>query len=215
MKKPSESTEKLIESLYVKKALWGRWVKSAPPDEIIRLIEGAGELAAIPDLLPILIIGDRRSILAGAQAIHHLLQQLKPADYARFDEFVRQGYAGWQSRRRPWYMMKPEDVSHLGNLGDASVSLLGIASCHTNGHVREAAVRELGKSETGAELPFFLLRVNDWVPQIRSVARNLLQNRIRPEYVRRLLVWLPMVLRLRYAAGMTIPQLLKLFERYL
>jgi len=96
-------------------------------------------------------------------------------------------------------MMKPEDVSHLGSLGGASVSLLGIASSHTNGHVREAAVRELGKTETGAELPFLLLRVNDWVPQIRSVARNFLQNRIRPEYVHRLLVWLPMVLRLRYA----------------
>jgi len=76
--RPSESTEKLIESLYVKKALWERWVKSAPPDEIIRLIEGTGELAAIPDLLPILIIGDRRSILASAEAIHHCCNSSSP-----------------------------------------------------------------------------------------------------------------------------------------
>jgi len=38
MKKPSESTERLIESLYAKKRPWDRLVKPAQPDEIIRLI---------------------------------------------------------------------------------------------------------------------------------------------------------------------------------
>src|SRR6266853_5701756 len=144
--KPSESTERLIESLYVKKGLWDKFVQIDPQDEIIRQIADAGEPAAIPDLLPFLIIGDRRSILATAKAIHHLLQKLKPADFARFDEFVRQGYSDWRVRRESWYMMNPEDVGHLASMGEVSISLLGIASCHTNGHVREAAVQELGKS---------------------------------------------------------------------
>ena len=200
MKKPSESTERLIESLYARKRLWDRLVKPTQPDEIIGLIQDAGEPAAIPDLLPFLIIGDRRSILATAKAIHHLLQKLKPADFARFDEFVRQGYSDWRVRRESWYMMNPEDVGHLASMGEVSISLLGIASCHTNGHVREAAVQELGKSSTGGELPFLLIRVNDWVPQIRSAARNLLLNRIRTDYVSHLATWMPLVLRLRYAA---------------
>jgi HEAT repeat protein len=80
-----------------------------------------------------------------------------------------------------------------------SVSLLGIASCHANGYVRAAAVRELGKTETGAELPFLLIRANDWVPEIRSSARNLLMNRIRANYIHRLKAWLPLALRLSYA----------------
>lgn len=197
--RPSEPTERLIDSLYARKVLWDGLVKPSQPDEIIRLIQQAGEPAAIPDLLPILIIGDKKSILASAQAIHHLLQALKPADFARFDELVRQGYSDWQARRRPWYLMKPEDVTHLAGMGDTAASLLGIASCHTNGHVREAAIRELGKLETGAELPFLLMRVNDWVPQIRSAARDLLMHRIRPDYVQRLATCLSLVLRLRYA----------------
>ena len=156
--KPSESTERLIESLYFKKGLWDRFVQKDPQDEIIRQIADAGEPAAIPDLLPFLIIGDRRSILASAKAIHSLLQMLKPTDFVRFDEFVRQGYADWNARREPWYSMKPKDVGHLASMEETSVWLLGIASCHTNGHVREAAVRELGKTEAGAELPFLLIR---------------------------------------------------------
>src|SRR5215469_10222311 len=128
--RPSESTERLIESLYAKKALWDRLVQPAHPEEIIRLIEEAGEPAAIPDLLPILIIGDRKAILASARAIHHLLQTLEPADFARFDEFVRQGYSDWHERRKPWYSMKPEDIGHLASIGDISASLLGIASSH-------------------------------------------------------------------------------------
>jgi HEAT repeat protein len=194
--KPSESTERLIESLYVKKGLWDRFVQIDPQDEIIRQIADTGEPSAIPDLLPFLIIGDRRSILASAKAIHHLLQMLKPTDFVRFDEFVRQGYPDWRVRREPWYLMKPKDVGHLASMGEMSVSLLGIASCHTNGHVREAAVGELGKTETGTELPFLLIRANDWVPEIRSSARNFLLNRIRSDYIHRLMDWLPLALRL-------------------
>ena len=191
-----ESTERLIESLYVRKRLWDRFVQPSAPDEVIRQIADAGEPAVIPDLLPILIMGDRKAILASANAIHRLLGQLKPADFARFDEFVRQSYSEWRARREPWYSMNPKDVGHLASLGEMSVSLLGIASCHTNGYVREAAVRELGKTETGAELPFLIIRANDWVPEIRSSARNLLLNRIRLDYIHHVVAWLPLALRL-------------------
>jgi HEAT repeat protein len=195
-KKPSESTARLIDSLYARKGVWGRLVQLDPLDEVIRQIADAGEPAAIPDLLPILTIGDRKAILASAKAIHHLLKMLNPPDFVRFDEFVRQGYADWQVRREPWYSMKPKDVGHLASMGEVSVSLLGIASCHTNGYVREAAVRELGKTETGAELPFLLIRTNDWVPEIRSSARHFLLNRIRSDHIHHLMHWLPLALRL-------------------
>jgi HEAT repeat protein len=194
--KVSESTERLIESLYRRKGLWERFVQSSAPDEVIQQIAQAGELAVIPDLLPILITGDRKAIRASANAIHCLLQQLKPADSAQFDEFVRQGYSEWRVRREPWYTMEVKDVGHLASLGASSISILGIASFHTNGYVREAAVRELGKTQTGAELPFLFIRANDWVPQIRSIARDLLLKRIRPDYIHRVLAWLPLALRL-------------------
>src|SRR5260370_32949570 len=186
---PSDSPENVIESLYGKKGLWDRLGQIDPQEEIIRQIADAGEHAAIPDLLPFLIIGDRRSILASAKAIHHLLQMLKPTDFVRFDEFVRQGYPDWRVRREPWDLIKPKDVGHLASMGGMSLTLLGIAGCPCNGHVPEAAVRDLEKTETGTELPFLLIRANDWVPEIRSSARNFLLNRIRSDYIHRLMDW--------------------------
>jgi len=193
--KISVSTEKLIESLYAKRGLWDRFVQPSAT-EVIQQIAETGELAVIPDLLPILIIGDRKAIQASADAIHRLLQQLIPADFVRFDEFVRQGYSEWRVRREPWYTMKAKDVGHLASMGAPSVSLLGVASFHTDGYVREAAVRELGKTQTGAELPFLFLRANDWVSQIRSAAREFLLKRIRTDYIPHLMAWLPLALRL-------------------
>jgi HEAT repeat protein len=50
-------------------------------------------------------------------------------------------------------------------------------------YVRQAAVEALGKIESGAELPFLLMRVNDWVPNVRNLAAELLEKRVRPDYV--------------------------------
>lgn len=197
--KPSALMEKLIESLYGKKKLWDRFLQRDQSDEIIKQIADAGEPAVIPDLLPVLIIGDTRSIRACANAIHALLQQLKPADFVTLDELMRCRYSDWHARREPWYLMKPEDIGHFVRMGEMSVSLLGIASCHMNGHVRERALQELGKVESGAELPFLLMRANDWAEEVRSLAQGLLLNRMRSTYVHHLLAWLPLALRLRVA----------------
>jgi HEAT repeat protein len=196
-KMPSESTEKLIESLYARKGLRDRFLRTSPTVEVIRQIADSREPAAIPDLLPILLVGDKKQIVACAEAIHRLLQQLKPADFVHFDELVRQGYADWRVRRKPWYVLKADEVDHLAGIGETAVAILGVASCHSNGYVREAAVRHLGYIDTGAELPFLFIRANDWVPEIRSSAQALLLRRIRSDYADLLIAWLPLALRLR------------------
>ena len=193
----SEPTVQLIRSLYAKKRLWDRLANPDLQDEIIREIGEAGEPAAIRDLLPILMIGNRKSVLTCAKALAHLLNQLTPDDFVHFDEYMRQGYYTWGADLEIWNSMKEADIAHLANVGKASVSLLGVASCHTNGYIREGAIRELGKIETGAELPFLLLRANDWVATIRLSARNLLAIRVRPDYASNFLDWLPLVIRLR------------------
>jgi hypothetical protein len=170
-------------------------VHAEKPEEILRKILEAGEPEAIPDLLPLLITGDKRTIKASAEAIHGLMRRLRPVDFANFDTFVRMGCVDWR-RREPWYRMKTSDVDHLARIGEESVSILGIASFHASGFVREEATRLLGKIETGDELPFLLIRVNDWVEVIRSLARDLVMARIRADYLAHLLKWLPLALRM-------------------
>ncbi len=213
----SEATERLIEQLYARAGIWNRFVYTDKPEEILQKIRDAGEPEAIPDLLPLLITGDKRTIKASAEAIHCLLQRLKPAEFANFDAFVRLGCADWRPRREPWYKMKQNDVGQIAKIGVESVSLLGIASFHASGYVREEATRQLGKIETGAELPFLFVRANDWVEPVRALAHGLVMKRMRPNYLAHFLTWLPLALRLGEAKRTDYSTVLggmrRLFER--
>jgi HEAT repeat protein len=195
-RRPSQATAELIARLYSPKSFWDGLVQPQHSPEIIRWIADSGEPAVIPDLLPVLIIGNKESIQASAEAIHKLVKALKPSDYVHLDEIVRESYSNWFAHRKPWYSMRPEDVDHIASFGDFSVSLLGIACSHGNGYVRQLAVQTLGNVETGAELPFLLIRANDWVTEVRSLASKLLLERIRPDYIQHWMNWLSLVLRL-------------------
>lgn len=66
----------------------------------------------------------------------------------------------------------PEEAAHL----------YGIASLNRNGHVREDALDYLKNLSTPEILPYILLRLNDWVPQVRTKAKEVL-IKIRPSMV--------------------------------
>jgi hypothetical protein len=212
-RKLSEETEKLIELLYTRAGYWNKFVHAEKPEETIRKILDAGESEAIPDLLPLVITGDKRAIQASAEAIHGLLQRLRPPDFANFDVFVRQSYSNWLPRREPWYRMKPSDVRHIASIGAEAVSILGIASFHGSGFVREAATRELGKIESGDELPFLLIRVNDWVEVVHCLARDLVVARIRADYLPHFLKWLTLALRMGEAKRVDHSAILQAMRR--
>jgi HEAT repeat protein len=79
----------------------------------------------------------------------------------------------------------------------AAVAVVGVASFHGSGFIREAAVKELATVSDGSELPFLLLRLNDWVGVVRESSANAVQQRIRPEYASHFLRNLRLVFRLR------------------
>jgi hypothetical protein len=196
----SETNEKLIERLYAKAGLWSRFVNAEKPEEILRQVAQMGEPAAIPELLSILLTGDKRSVKACAETIQHLASHVGPAEFISFDEFVRQNCTHWLPRRAPWYWIKPIEIKRLGEMGEASISVLGMASFHRNGRIREGAVHALAKIKTGRELPFLLVRANDWVETIRLPTRQYILDRIQSDYADDFLLWLPLVLRLEKAS---------------
>jgi hypothetical protein len=94
-------------------------------------------------------------------------------------------------------------------------------SFHRSGYEREAAVQRLAQCTTGAELPYLLLRLKDWVPQVRDAAERAVAERIRPEYLPHfarnfILVREPLLHRLRTLLDDPIlPQLLPTAPRSL
>jgi len=93
--------------------------------------------------------------------------------------------------------MKPDQVERLAN-GEHAVSILGLASFHANGHVREAALRKLSEDTSGLELPFLLIRLNDWVEPVRTLAHEGVQSRLTANYAGHFLKSLHLLLRLEF-----------------
>jgi HEAT repeat protein len=76
------------------------------------------------------------------------------------------------------------DAEVLRDPGHSSdTDVLGLLSFHPNGHVREEAVKRLALLGDRSELPYLLLRLNDWVPAVREAARRPVLDRMRDDYV--------------------------------
>jgi HEAT repeat protein len=154
------------------------------PDPRLPLIEAvaaSGELAAIPSLLELLVDRSPDVSAAVADSIQRLMSQVRPRDLLALDEHVRVGDS-W-SYLGGWNGIRPADVSTLAGSGAARSSVLGLVSFHRSGHVREAAVRQLDLIDDGSELPFLLLRLNDWVANVQAFAEAAVRRRLVPGYL--------------------------------
>lgn len=93
-----------------------------------------------------------------------MFETMSDEELVRFDETTR---SVWPSH----------DYHSRDRFLDAALS-----SFHPNGFTREDAIQRLAKWSDGRELRFLLLRVNDWVPQVRNAAREAVVARLTPGY---------------------------------
>ena len=132
-----------------------------------------------------------------AEEIHQIISELSPLDLAALDQRVRESWTAYRYYNlHNWQSLRPSDVGRLAQ-SKFAVSLVGLTSSHFNGHVREAAIFELASRRTGKELPFLLIRLNDWVSQVRDAAATAVRARIEPSYAVHFLANISLVLRFR------------------
>jgi hypothetical protein len=72
-------------------------------------------------------------------------------------------------------------------------AIMAVAASHRNGYVREAAVRGLAESRDGRAVPYLLLRLNDWVNQVRAAAREAIEVFLQPAFASDIIAALPVV----------------------
>lgn len=163
---------------------------------LLRQIEANGQVAAVFSLFHFLDWDDQEFARAVAASMHRLFQKLSLHDFLAFDEGIRR--SSWNSWNSGGYTVvkPPRNIAGLARFGDQSYFLVGIFSCHADGHTREAAVRVLAGCKTGEELPFVLVRLNDWVENVRKAAADTLDTRIHEQYIVHFVKFLPLVLRL-------------------
>ncbi|HWT89037.1 MAG TPA: hypothetical protein VN454_09570 [Candidatus Angelobacter sp.] len=212
----SQDNLNLFRKLYVPRNWIQRFRVQDHRLDLLRQIEASGQIAAIPCLFHFLHGENEEFSHAAAGSMHRLFQGLAPQDFPAFDESMRR--ASWNSWNADAYTFvnPPKDIRALSRFGELSFFLVGILSCHADGYTREAAIRALAKCDTGEELPFVLLRVNDWVENVRQAAAEVLASRIKQEYIPQFVKFLPLVLRLkgtkRQDHGATLQRIQDLFS---
>lgn len=144
-----------------------------------------GDLSLVPDLLACLW-GPHPDSAEVADAVDELVRHMPVGALGNFEQGLRGWLRGQRFDLRPpptaLTRIQPDQVRELRRFGEAGNSLFGILAGHPNGFVREAAVGALAGVETGRELPFLILRLNDWAPQVRYRARVAVRARLHAGY---------------------------------
>lgn len=173
---------RLALSLYENGGFWyGIQRRSDLLADTLREIGSLGDCAVVPFVLPFVFIDCRPVAEAAAWAIGRLLEL---RDSRRFLHCVSptsaMGDPAGMNASFRW--LGREGIRYLESFEGARTSLLGVASLHQSGYVREEAVSVLASAQDGSELPFLLVRMNDWEPSLRRVADHAVESRVVPEY---------------------------------
>lgn len=153
------------------------------------------EPAVIPEVTELLFDSAEEVRLATRRTVHQLLGKVPISRLPELDTRMRKHNSSSDSWVSPWWTMNRSDLDSVA-IGDHAISILGLASFHNSGHIREAAVHKLAAHFDGSELPFLLIRLNDWVIPVQEAALGGVRARLNSDYAGHFLKNLHLVLRL-------------------
>lgn len=166
---------------------------------ILTELGNSGAPTEIMDIIPFIFARRPEVASAAARSVHKLVLATTSNELVWLDQARRHASSYSPGYLYEWHKLSPDQLGMYERFEDASVSLLGIASFHHSGYVREAVINKLASITSGAELPFLILRVNDWVSNVRDAAYTAIRSRLKPDYARRLIENLPLIFRLEQA----------------
>ena len=199
MKELSPQTRKLIQQLNEPRGFVEALSGSRDYVSLLLRIGNSKELAALIEILPFVLSKKRDIAGEAAAAVDKLIRETTARELQWLDEAMRRRSPYSGESFYEWHKLSPEQLLSFEHFGETSVSLLGMASFHQSGYVREAAIKRLALISRGTELPFLILRVNDWVSNVRDAANQAIQSRLKPDYAPSFIENLTLVSRLEEA----------------
>ncbi len=88
-------------------------------------------------------------------------------------------------------------------------------TAHWDGHKRDNAIRRLGMLGNPIAIPYLILRVNDWVPQVRNTALKAIRELVTPENAAAFVLSLPSLYHLEKCSRSNHAELIEFIEKYL
>ena len=163
---------------------------------VIGALADTSNVRVVPDLAPFMFHGDLLVARTAAQAVERLLSMAGAELFVWLDRNAR------LSDPRPvyggqWRHIRPGEVQRLSSRTGCFNTTCGLLTLHWNGHVREEAIRLLADADPLSAAPFLLLRLNDWVEEVRSLAASVVDEWLRQGLLTPLALCMPLVARLR------------------
>ncbi len=183
MRQISERTKYKIQKLFQPKVTFGLFRKKRKNIcDLLEQIKESGEPAVIPDILYLIFSKDSAISHAAVKAIDDLLHIVSPKDLIWFDQYFRQRTSNWSHYNSDWNKLNPTKLKIISKFPGYQLSLLALLSFHESGYIREEATKRLDLIDNGREIQFILLRLNDWVDQVRDKAAEAIEKRITKRY---------------------------------
>jgi HEAT repeat protein len=170
----------LARSLYRKPGLADVWNGDVRTIETIGQISDANEAAAISELMSLGLSRDAKVCAAARSAIQHLFSMVPFEALPSLDDSLRRTWGQLED----WYGLRAESLKRFHVRNDADRIYLGLIASHRNGFVREEALRTLGLDGSEIVIPFYLIRLTDWVDEVRSTAEQELLRRLEPRFAK-------------------------------
>lgn len=175
-----------------------RWFGKAKREQaIVALLDriaSQGEPAAVSSAARCLFESSREIRSAASRTIDRLLAVVAPDQLLHLSGVVGSSWV-W-SCTRAWDTLSAREIPALLADLDCPLAVLGLLSFHRSGYVRQQAVRLLSRERSGDELPYLLIRANDWVSVVAEEASAAIGQRLAPDYLPHFARRLPLVVRL-------------------
>jgi HEAT repeat protein len=181
---------------------------------LLNQLADVGEVAALPCVVRFLSSSDEETLRCLRRTIATLIARLSLNQLMHFTELF--DWASEWYTNNLWGKLTPSRIGAIAGdrheVGHALV--LGLFTFHRSGFVRHEAVRLLSMVTDGTEIPFLLLRQNDWVKPIAKDAQAAVAVRINDDNVEHLAKSLEIVLHLnalsRHDHSDTVSQIIDL-----
>lgn len=195
----SDPTRKIVNDLYElagKNSWFGRAGKDDEICSLLFKLAHSSEPGALPYVVHFLFSSSINVRTAAQTVVASLLSHVSPFDLF---QVIDLSLGEWHGYWTQWRELSPNEVRGLAtnDRNELQPAVLGLASFHRNGFVRHEAVRLLATNEDGAELPFLLIRQNDWVHPIAADAQAAIDRRITDAYLPHLVNSLRLILHLK------------------
>ncbi|MBS1956437.1 MAG: hypothetical protein JST89_19780 [Cyanobacteria bacterium SZAS-4] len=168
--------------------------------DLLNEIAKVGSWTCIPDLFQFILQCEIEIAEPAGRCIETLLKKIRPSQLPQLEERLGSGLY-LNDRMNSWRALNTfEENKYIAS--NSCLAVTSLLSFHRIGFIREPASRYLAECTSGAELPYLLIRLADWVPQVRTVAENAIEQRIKPEYLH------------HFAHNIALIERIKLKQRY-